>query len=80
MVLLKEDVGQKKTEMVLLQTELHRAHQLHHETVASLEGEVKSLKEEVGQKKAEMVLLQTELDRAHQLHHETVASLEGEVK
>jgi hypothetical protein len=39
--LMKEDVGQKKAEMVLLQTELDRAHQLHHETVASLEGEVK---------------------------------------
>ena len=44
MVLLKEDVGQKKAEMVLLQTELDRAHQLHHETVTSMEGEVKSMK------------------------------------
>jgi hypothetical protein len=77
---LKEDVGQKKAEMVFLQTELDRAQQLHHETVASLKGEVRSLKEDVGQKKAEMVFLQTELDRAQQLHHETVASLEGEVR
>jgi predicted nucleic acid-binding Zn-ribbon protein len=68
---LKEDVGQKKAELVLLQTELDRAQQLHHETVASLEGEVKSLKEDVGQKKAGMVWLQTELDRAQQLRHET---------
>ena len=58
---LKEDVGQKKAELVLLQTELDRAQQLHHETVASLEGEVRSLKEDVGQKKAEMVFLQTPL-------------------
>ena len=58
---LKEHVGQKKAEMVLLQTELDRAQQLHHETVASLEGEVRSLKEDVGQKKAEMVFLQTPL-------------------